>query len=569
MSLDNANTYAFLIAVENYTKDEQLHPLPQSFNNVAALHKAFKGSTIGIPKSNIKTEFDPTNATELLEKIQGLIDNDTAKTLIIYYAGHGILDDDGTHYLTLTNSTVSNISINGLDINYLNKAFGKNKNLNIILILDSCFSESAFDTFKSRNYLLIASSAKNRTSKYPVDADYSAFTNEMISIFRDGIDNKQELLTWKDVYSQLKKNLGEKGFPAPKISSQNEVDMIEIGMNTFNNAEVNMDEQWVKIIKDEMGKNNPRFREKVIGILNSESPQTVNKLKEHLLNSFPFPIAYYLNKLFERDPSTETYFQLYDSIIRFLFMVGFIEYESLKFSKKFKSGDKFRQHILNFDEPDHDFYLAILDALSNDFRDNKTKWFLTEFDYFDPGFQSLIKDLEEQRKQKDVATAEVRKNILKLIPYLDFLLNYKLVSVKDVNLSYRKYDPLYYNHSVSILQGTGHTQYEVWDEVHEDWQKSFVRNAIAKNNRSVLFVNCRDHENMEYLNLWPMIIDKNVLDPKANTPQIFLYAGKDENDNYLYQNIRDIEVIGTKTYSELEAFAAINKIEKFNELFTL
>ena len=561
------NTYAFLIAVENYTKDKQLHQLPHSFNNVAALHKVLKGAAVGIPKSNIKTDFDPTNATELIEKLQSTVDNDNAKTLIIYYAGHGVLDDDGSHYLTLTNSTVSNIAINGLDINYLNKAFANKKNLNLVLILDSCFSESAFESFKARNYLVIASSAKNRTSKYPVDADYSAFTNELIITLKEGIDTDNENLTWKDVYSQLKSQLKEKGFPAPRISSTNEVDMLEIAKNNFNNAEVSMDDQWVKIIKEDMGRNNPKFKDKVFGILNSGSPQTVNKLKDLLLNSFPYPIAYYLNKVFEKDPGTETYFQLYESIIRFIFMVGFIQYESIRETKGFKPGDKFRQNILNFDEPDHDFYFSMLEALSNDFKDNKIDWFLSEFDYFDKEFQAIIKNIEKQKNQADVTPKLVRGNIFKLISKLDFILNYKLLSVKDVNLSYRKYDPIFYNHSVSILQGAGHTQYEVWDEVSEAWQKSFVRNDTAKNNRSVLFVNCRDPEHIEYLNLWPMIIDKNVLEPKANTPQIYLYAGKDDNDNYLYQNIRDTEVFSTKPYSEIEAFAASSKIEKFNELF--
>ncbi|MEJ2596008.1 MAG: caspase family protein [bacterium] len=563
------NTYAFLIAVENYSKDDQLHQLPHSFNNVAALHKVLKGSTVGLPKKNIKTDFDPTNATELIEKLQNHVDDDEAKTLIIYYAGHGVLDDDGSHYLTLTNSTVKNIAINGLDINYLNKAFANKKNLNLILILDSCFSESAFESFKARNYLVIASSAKNRTSKYPVDADYSAFTQELITILKDGIDNKSEYLTWKDVYTGLKNNLKEKGFPQPRISAQNEVDMLEIARNNFNNAEVSLDDQWVKIIKEDMGKNNPRFKEKVIGILNSGSPQTVNKLKEHLLNSFPYPIAYYLNKVFEKNPTPETYIELYENIIRFLFTIGFIEFEQVKQSKGLKPGDMFRQHILNFDEPDHEFYFGMLEALSNEFKTHKVSWFLKEFDYFDKEFLVILKNLEEQRKNKESNLASLRTNIFKLISKLDFLLDYKLVSVKDVNLSYRKYDSISYNHSVSILQGTGHTQYEVWDEVSEPWQKAFVRHDTAKNNRSVLFLNCGDTEQIEYLNLWPLIIDKNVLDQKANTPQIFLYAGKDEQDNYLYQNIRDTEVIGKKTYSELEAFAATSKIEKFNEIFAV
>ena len=190
------------------------------------------------------------------------------------------------------------------------------------------------------------------------------------------------------------------------------------------------------------------------------------------------------------------------------------------------------------------------------------------FNYFDNDFQTTLNSLEEQHQRQETNVNAIRSNVFNLISKLDFLLNYKLVSVKDVNLSYRKYDPMSFNHSVSILQGTGHTQYEVWDEVTEDWQRSFVRHDTAKNNRSILFVNCKNSQEIDYLNLWPMIIDKNVLEPKANTPQVFFYSGKDDNENYLFQNIRDTEVIGTKTYNELEAFAATNKIEKFNEMFT-
>ena len=209
----------------------------------------------------------------------------------------------------------------------------------------------------------------------------------------------------------------------------------------------------------------------------------------------------------------------------------------------------------------------MLEALSSDFRDQKEDWFLTEFDYFDPDFQKIIQNIESQKTKGETNTSLIRSNIFRLIAKLDFLLNYKLISVKDVSLSYRKYDPMYYNHSVSILQGTGHTQYEVWDEVTENWQKAFVQHDTAKNNRSVLFINCNNPEKIEYLNLWPMIIDKNVLEQKANVPQIYLYAGKNEDDDFLYQNINDTEVIGNKTYSELEAFAATSKIEKFNEMF--
>lgn len=563
--MDPKNTYVFLIAVGKYEKDEQLHSLEQTYTNIDGLYKVLKSNSVGIPKSNILPVHDPDSAAKLVEDLHGLVSEENAETVIIYYAGHGVLDDDGKHFLTLKNSSVDLIDSNGFTIKQLKSALKSKKNINTIILLDSCFSENAFDGFDMANHLAIASSAKTKTSKYPVDEDYSAFTNELITILKEGINNGKENLSWEDVYSQLEINLGKKKFPLPKISTRNKVEKMIISKNNYNNEEVNIDKQWIRLIKEKMGKSNEDFRIKTERILKSGEPNIDNILKDHLLDGFPYPVAYYLNKITKPEAPVEEYYEFYESVIRFLFSVSFAQYEQEKDKKGFSINSGYRKYRMQFDEPDHKFYLGMLEVMSTDFKTNKIKNFMKGFDFFAKSFQQARESLENLRTSKEKDLGKVSKEIFNLIASLDFLLNFRLLSVKEVNLSYRKYDPLTYNHSVSILQGTGHTPYEFWSTPKEDWQEAFMYHPTAKNNKSVIFVDCTNPVEIHYLNLWPLIIDKNVLDKKADTPQIFIYAGKTDDD-YQYQNIRNIEGISIELYSVLEAYASSNKKEQLKEL---
>jgi hypothetical protein len=561
------NTFAYLIAVEDYTEDKGLHSLPQSFNNVSELYKILRSPLVGIPvKTNIDKSINPTDKTGLLKDIKKLIEADGAKTLIVYYAGHGVLDDDGKHYLTLTNSTLEGINIDGLGIDDLSKAWEKKKNLNVILILDSCFSENAFDNFKARNYLLMASSAKNRTSKYPVKADFSAFTNEIINTMKNGVDIDSKTLTWKNIFQQVKQKLKEKNFPAPKISAQNEVESMEACENRFNTKEVSLEDQWIKVIREDYGKADPKFQEYVVGILNAGGPQVIKKLSELLLNVFPYPIAFYLNALFEKNVEINAFFKFYESVIQFLCIVDFIHYEGLSRKNKFKPDNRFRTHLMDFAEPDHNYNLVTLQLISEGLINNNAKRFLVGFDFFNPEFQEVIENLEKERNSKESRINVVKVLIFKLVKHLHFFLNYKLLSVNNVNLNYRKYNPMEFNHNVSLLHGNYQSEYEIWSRPSETWQKAFVKNREAKNSRSVIFMKCNGENMGEYLNLWPLIIDRNVLKPKATTPEIYLFNGIANDDNYSYLKLGETNIEKRTLYNELEALDLSGKLERFKEI---
>lgn len=564
------STFAYLIAVENYPIDNALHALPQSFNNVSELYKILKSPLVGIPaKTNIDKSINPTDRTALIKDIKKLIEVDEAKTLIVYYAGHGILDDDGKHYLTLANSTVNDISIDGLKIDDLSEAWSRKKNLNVILILDSCFSENAFDDFKGRNYFLMASSAKNRPSKFPVKADFSAFTHEIIHTMKNGVDINSKMLTWRDLYKKVKEKLKEKKFPAPKISAQNEVELLSVCENRFYTKEVSLEDQWIKVIKEDLGKANPKFQEYVEGVLNAGGPQVIKKLSELLLNVYPYPIAYYLNALFEKNADANAFFRFYESIIQFLCVVDFIHYERLIKSNKIRPAKNFRIHLMDFTEPNHNYNLVMLKLISEGLEAGKLTRFIEEFHFTDDKFQKIINALEKEKESGENRLNIVKELVFRLMKHLRFFLNYKLLSVNNVNLNYRKYNPMEFNHNVSLLHGNYQLKYEIWSRPTEPWQKAFVKNTEAKNSRSVIFMRCNGKNMGKYLNLWPLIIDKNVLEPRATTPEIFLFSGSDSDDNYQYLKLGETDRELKKSYNELEALDLSAKLDSFKEILRI
>ena len=122
-----------------------------------------------------------------------------------------------------------------------------------------------------------------------------------------------------------------------------------------------------------------------------------------------------------------------------------------------------------------------------------------------------------------------------------------------------------FNHSVSILQGNDETEYKVWPKPTEPWQKAFLKASKAKNSRSVIFMKCHVDKMGDYLNLWPLIIEKNVLEP-SSTPEIYIYAGVNADDRYVYNKLSDKGEKESKHYDDLEKLAVSAKLDNFKTL---
>jgi len=220
MLLNSSETFLYLIGIGKY-QDSELHDLPAAFDNIAELRRLFNNEILGLGNTNIQVKSDIYDKQCLIE-IRNILKKPEIKNFIFYYAGHGVLDENENNklYLTLSNSSIENIDLTGISIDELNKVFSCYQK-NILFIFDCCFSERAFEQIQQRNFIAISSSSINHTSKYPQNEIFSAFTNELISVLREGLENENKEINFLEIFNQLKNNLIKKEYPEPKFTSAN------------------------------------------------------------------------------------------------------------------------------------------------------------------------------------------------------------------------------------------------------------------------------------------------------------------------------------------------------------
>jgi hypothetical protein len=533
--MDFKDTYAFLIGVQKYN-DESFPPLPQALDNVTEMRILLRSDTVGLPSENITVTLDPANLTELEEELAGIVSKDSLKTLIIYYSGHGEITLNGDHYLTISTSTRKKIDLNGLSFSRLSKILEDARNKKIIFILDSCFSERAFENFESRNYLLIASSEMNKPSYYPPGARCSAFTGELITVFNEGVLNNSSTISWREVYEQLVGKLDEEGWPIPRISSRNEVDEAIAGKNNYKEIPLDdfiLNKKWRDLI-DHIAGYNADFKKEVLKAIEKGGPEMAKTLKFNLLSNLPLPIAHNLETICTRQIIPQNCFNFYEKSIQFLYFVFFMQLENFKSDVDIKCIADFIDFKSDFEKPPVQFItFDHLKKLCDDIINCKTNLFISEIDFNDQEFQRSALEIQNMRGSLNVDVEKLQDNMMTYIKRIGCLINYKLVSVKEIWLKYPKYKQKRFSHQVSLLEGVMPTEY---DKVKDNIENAFINQEEAANSHSVLLIKRTAERSIDAINLWPLIIDASALsnDP---TPKVYYYVGKDDNNIPLYEPV--------------------------------
>lgn len=135
----NENTFAFIIANENYTDA----PVPYALND-GRVFREYCAKTLGLPQKNINIYEDATYGTiiaavEKMKDIAGAYEGEAS--VIFYYAGHGFPDEkQNTAYLLPVDGDASNITVTGYSLAKLYKEMSEMKLKLTVVFLDACFS---------------------------------------------------------------------------------------------------------------------------------------------------------------------------------------------------------------------------------------------------------------------------------------------------------------------------------------------------------------------------------------------------------------------------------------------
>ena len=150
--------------------------------------------------------------------------------LLVYYVGHGLVGRDNQLYLATMQTMDLTRGIPGLQaLQYVSMA-GVVEQCTarlIVVVLDCCFAgraygsrsegaDSAFDSTRRRGTYLLASSGYEQSAWAPVGERYTAFTEELIRLLREGDPLGPPWMTVDSLYRGLDQALAAHGYPRPR-----------------------------------------------------------------------------------------------------------------------------------------------------------------------------------------------------------------------------------------------------------------------------------------------------------------------------------------------------------------
>ncbi|MEU6994393.1 caspase family protein [Streptomyces sp. NPDC046465] len=236
-----SNSQAVLIGCSDYD-DAALPPLPAVRNNLEDLRDLLTGpGNCALPSERCTLLHDvrePQRVGEALSRAASGVED----MFLVYFAGHGALDDRGLLHLLLTGSDTKLLGWSSLRFDLIRQALAYAPARNRVLLLDCCFSGRAIDTMGDAASLyfgqleiagtyVLASAPANTPARAPLGERHTLFTGELINFLREGSAAEPELLTLGAAYRHTARTLAAKGEPRPQRCGTGTSDQLALAAN--------------------------------------------------------------------------------------------------------------------------------------------------------------------------------------------------------------------------------------------------------------------------------------------------------------------------------------------------
>lgn len=225
---------AYLVGVSQYAKAPALSPLPAVVNNLEGLYTVLtRADRSGFMPDHCVVSAGPASLGDVGATMRELawVSYDT---FLFYFAGHGLVDDNGELVLALGDTDLNDPKFTGLSLEWIRTQIRGIRATRRILIFDCCFSGRAIGLVADPtpratgeleidgNYVL-ASAARDAVAMAPVGAKYTAFTGELLRVLAGGIADGPDLLRLCDIYEEIREALVRQGHPTPQQGGTNQI----------------------------------------------------------------------------------------------------------------------------------------------------------------------------------------------------------------------------------------------------------------------------------------------------------------------------------------------------------
>ena len=217
-----------LVGASRFPRDrESLHDLPGVIANIIDFERLLLDQRyIGVDGDKVIRILDEEPPHVILERIADLA-ADAPETLVLYYAGHGILADNGELLLTGMQSTYRHAASNSVRWEALKSIILKSPAKRKIIILDCCFSGHAIamgvdetvilGQLETSGTVVMTASPKNSIALAPGKARRTTFTDCLLSAIESGIPEAGATLDIEELFAECKRRMQALQAPQPQI----------------------------------------------------------------------------------------------------------------------------------------------------------------------------------------------------------------------------------------------------------------------------------------------------------------------------------------------------------------
>ncbi|MFJ2650740.1 caspase domain-containing protein [Streptomyces sp. NPDC087420] len=225
---DGSASRAVLIGVSAYSS-ANLAEIPAVRDNLTALWKVLTGEHGLLPADHCQVlgnEDQPLDKATLGSAL-AVARREATDLLLVYYAGHGLLDEDGLLHLTLADAEPDNVAYTAVPLEVVKRELSRARARARVLILDCCFSGRAVAAMSTPDSLVagqlevtgtftLTSTTATAPSHAPPGATYTAFTEALL-----GALHASGPLTLDEIYTYVDHDLARRGLPRPQRRSVN------------------------------------------------------------------------------------------------------------------------------------------------------------------------------------------------------------------------------------------------------------------------------------------------------------------------------------------------------------
>ncbi|HEV3359041.1 MAG TPA: caspase family protein [Pseudonocardiaceae bacterium] len=223
---DPATSRAVLIGASRFTATD-LPDIPAVLGNLTGLRAALTdpaNGTLTAPHCTVLT--DPTSPAVVGAALATASEQAT-DLLLVYYAGHGILDDDGLLHFALGETLTQRAGYTAVPLELLKRDLGRARARARVLVLDCCFSGQAVEAMGASDGLAtgqlrvtgtytLTSTTATTPAHAPRDAEHTAFTGALLRAMAS-----PRPLTLDDLYTHVDNDLAARGLPRPQCRASN------------------------------------------------------------------------------------------------------------------------------------------------------------------------------------------------------------------------------------------------------------------------------------------------------------------------------------------------------------